>query len=692
MQKQQVSIGTICRRSLVAIVDLVFSVVAVADDRPFVLNEPPPADEPAGASFDICVYGGTSAGVIAAVAARRMGKTVVIVEPKRHVGGLTIGGLGQTDVGRRRAVAGLARQFYRDVGTHYGVFEAWNFEPHVAAEVMEGYVRDRQIVVFPQRRIASVEKEAARIARIEIEDAAAEPTRPKRSIAAAEFIDCSYEGDLMARAGVAYTVGREANSVYGETKNGVQPGPRHQFPNGVSPYVEPGDPSSGLIYGVSPEPVAATGTGDKKVQAYCFRLCLSRDLANQIPIAMPERYDPARYELLRRWIAAARPSSLGQLLIVSGMPNRKTDINSLAGQSTDFHMANWRYPNADYAERTRIWKEHEDYTRGLVYFLGHDATVPEAIRREMLAYGWPKDEYQDNGGFTSELYVREARRMIGEYVMTEHDCLSHRAIGDGVAYGSYNMDSHHTQTAIVGGMVKNEGEVTVRLDRAYPISYRALTPKRTECVNLLSPVCLSASHIAYGSIRMEPVFMGLGQAAGMAAAMAIDAGSSVQEIDTLALVDRLRRDPYLDGRPADVYVAWDHEPDRVSWVGDWEVRVEQRWDSNERLLFVANPAPRQRVRFSVPVERAGRYDVLFYNPENRGALKSGRLRIVVKGGGEERISQFDPAAQQGANRSLFSVGQFDFDAGAVADIELVADGAGVAAQAMYVGLAAVKPQ
>ena len=539
------------------------------------------------------------------MAASRLGKTVVIVEPKRHVGGLTIGGLGQTDVGRRRAVAGLARQFYRDVGARYGVFEAWNFEPHVAAEVMDGYVRDRQISVLTQRRVASVEKEGPRIVRIEIEDALAAPARPNRWIEAAEFIDCSYEGDLMARAGVEYTVGREANSVYGETKNGVQQGSRHQFPDGVSPYVTPGNPASGLVYGVSAEPLAATGTGDKKVQAYCFRLCLSRDPANQIPIARPDDYDPARYELSRRWIAAAKPTSLQRLLIVSGMPNGKTDINSLAGQSTDFHMANWRYPDADYAERARIWKEHEDYTRGLVYFLGHDDAVPESIRREMLAYGWPKDEYQDNGGFTTELYVRESRRMVGEYVMTEHDCLSRRSIGDGVAYGSYNMDSHHTQTAIVAGMVKNEGEVTVHLDQAYPISYRALTPKQAQCVNLLSPVCLSASHIAYGSIRMEPVFMALGQAAGMAAAMAIDSHVSVQEIDPLALVDRLRRDPYLDGRPADVSVAWDHEPDRVSWVGDWEVRVEQRWDSNERFLFAASPAARQRVRFSPPIERAG---------------------------------------------------------------------------------------
>ena len=571
--KQQVNLRTHRRQWIIALIALAlcggaFGAQCWRRIHPAPSQPPPQTAEPAGTRYDICVYGGTSAGVTAAVAASRLGKTVVIVEPKRHVGGLTIGGLGQTDVGRRRAVAGLARQFYRDVGARYGVFEAWNFEPHVAAEMMEGYVRDRQATVLTQRRVVKVEKEGPRIVRIEIEDALPVPARPNRSIEAAEFIDCSYEGDLMARAGVEYTVGREANSVYGETKNGVQPGLRHQFPDGVSPYVTPGNPASGLIYGVSAEPLAATGTGDKKVQAYCFRLCLSRDPANQIPIARPDDYDPTRAT------SCVPLDCRGQADIAQTIADRerhaeRENRRQQPGRTVD------RFPHGQLARSrrrlrraARIWKEHEDYTRGLVYFLGHDDAVPELIRREMLAYGWPKDEYQDNGGFTTELYVREARRMVGEYVMTEHDCLSQRPIGDGVALGSYNMDSHHTQTAIVSGMVKNEGEVTVHLDQAYPISYRALTPKRAQCVNLLSPVCLSASHIAYGSIRMEPVFMALGQAAGMAAAMAIDSRVSVQEIDSLARSKRLRRDPYLDGRPADVSVAWDTSPIGVSWVGD----------------------------------------------------------------------------------------------------------------------------
>ena len=477
------------------------------------------AETPTTIDTDICIYGATSGGVIAAVAARRQGCSVVLVEPKRHVGGLTAGGLGETDIGRPMAVTGLARQFYRDAGRPYGAFEAWNFEPHVAEAQYDEYLARAQVTVLKRRRVAAVEKQGTQITAITIESsepgAAEEPQRIRAKI----FLDCTYEGDLMARAGVSYAVGREANSVYGETKDGVQPGPRHQFPDGVNPYIREGDPASGLIFGVLPEPLAPTGSGDKKVQAYCFRLCLTKDPANQIPITKPASYAPEKYELSRRLIRVGKPKSLSSLLIVSSMPNQKTDINSLAGQSTDFYGFNWRYPDGDYAERARIWQEHEEYTKGLVWFLANDDAVPEAIRNEMRAYGWPKDEYRDNGGFTHELYVREARRMVGEYVMTEQNCRSQRTVEDGIALASYNMDSHHVQTVIVNGMVKNEGEVTVHLDREYPVSYRAITPKHEECTNLLVPVCLSASHIAYGSIRMEPVFMSLGQAAGVAASI-----------------------------------------------------------------------------------------------------------------------------------------------------------------------------
>jgi hypothetical protein len=459
----------------------------------------------------------------------------------------------------------------------------------------------------------------------------------------------------------------------------------------VNPYVREGDPSSGLIFGVSPEPLAPTGTGDKKIQAYCFRLCLTKNPENQIPFTRPDSYNPATYELSRRLIRAGHPKSLNNLLIISGMPNQKTDINSLAGQSTDFHMANWGYPDGDYAERARIWKAHEEYTKGLVWFLATDEAVPENIRKEMRSYGWPKDEYKDNGGFTHELYVREARRMIGAYVMTEQNCRSQRTVDDGIAFASYNMDAHHCQTVIVNGMVKNEGEVTVHLDREYPVSYRSLTPKREECTNLLVPVCLSASHIAYGSIRMEPVFMSLGQAAGIAAGMAAKKDESVQGIDVAALRRTLETDPYLDGRPADVHAHWLRQAAEVEREGDWKEVAETAWASNEKFLRCEKPGPRQRLYFRPKVDRAGIYDVTFYNPVSSLPLKSGKVTVRIRHAEGEATVSYDPAAHSALNSRTFSFGEFPFKPGAAAEVDLIADGLDIPVQAMMISLIAKSP-
>jgi FAD dependent oxidoreductase len=666
---------------------------------------------------DVCIYGATSGGVTAAMAASRQHCAVILVEPKRHVGGLSAGGLGETDVGRPMAITGLARQFYRDLGRHYGVFEAWNFEPHAAEEQYLRYLENAHVRTLLQRRVSSVEKDGTRIQSITIE-----PTEPAagagvETIRAKVFIDCTYEGDLMARAGVSYAVGREANSVYGETKDGVEPGLRHQFPDGVNPYVREGDPSSGLIFGVSAEPLAPTGSGDKKVQAYCFRLCLTKNPENQIPFARPDSYDPAKYELSRRLIRANPPKSLNNLLIISGMPNQKTDINSLAGQSTDFYGANWAYPDGDYAGRARIWKEHEEYTKGLVWFLATDEAVPEPLRKEMSSYGWPKDEYKDNGGFTHELYVREARRMVGEYVMTEQNCRSQRTVDDGIAFASYNMDAHHCQTIIVNGMVKNEGEVTVHLDREYPVSYRSLTPKREECTNLLVPVCLSSSHIAYGSIRMEPVFMSLGQAAGMAAGMAAKSGKTVQAsrvafaplanvhseigirdgnadsgFDVKALRTLLESDPYMDGRPADVHCHWFRQAAEVEREGDWKEFAETAWASNEKFLRCEKPEARQRLHFRPKVDRAGSYDVTFYNPISTLPLKPGKVTVRIRHAEGAQTVTYDPAAHSTLNSRTFSLGQFPFKPGGNAEVELIADGLDIPVQAMMISLIAKSPE
>ncbi len=508
-------------------------------------------------TVDICVYGGTSAGVMAAVSAKRAGKTVLLVEPGRHLGGLSAGGLGATDIGNKFAVTGLARHFYRRIGAHYGHLEQWTFEPHVAESLFNTYLREASLTPLMGFRLQSVQKAGDRITSVVLEPSAGQPAKQtgNRTVRAKQFIDCSYEGDLMAKAGVSYSVGREANSQYGETWNGVQLLDKHQFPDGVDPYRVPGKPESGLIWGVSTETLTPNGTGDQKIQAYNYRMCLTDDPANRLPITRPARYDSTKYELLVRQIQRKTPNELTwNLMHFVPMPNRKTDINNCGGLSTDMIGANWRYPDADYAEREQIIREHEDYTKGFFYFIGHDPRVPKHLRDEMLQWGYPKDEYADNDHFSHQLYIREARRMVGEYVMTQANCEGKTTVTDGIGMAAYTMDSHNCQRLVVPdatgvAMVRNEGDVQVGGFPPYPISYRALVPKTGQVSNLLVPVCLSATHIAYGSIRMEPVFMVLGQTAGAAAAQAIDQNVAVQRLDVATPATHPAREPTTRRKP-----------------------------------------------------------------------------------------------------------------------------------------------
>ncbi len=508
------------------------------------------APAPRSLRVDLCIYGGTASGVIAAYAAARCGKSVLLIEPGPLIGGMTTGGLGQTDIGNKQAITGLSRQFYEKIGAHYGVPEKWTFEPHVALAVLQDYLRQGRITVWKQTQLLRVQKEGTVIKTLVLRSAG---NGPRRKVQARQFLDCSYEGDLLAKAGVSYALGREGNATYHETLNGYhlaayhkQSG-GHQFPDGVSPYKEPGNPSSGLLWGISSDPPAETGTADKRIQAYNFRICLTDSAENRIPITRPEGYDPARYELLVR-LFNAQPSmrKISQYFIWSRMPNRKTDINNRGGFSTDMIGMNYAWPEASYRDREKIFQAHMAYTKGLLYFLQTDPRVPAEIRTFIQAWGYPKDEYEAFGHFTPILYVREGRRMIGEYVMTEHNCRGDAKVNDGVGLAAYTMDSHNCQRIVVNGMVKNEGNVEVGGFKPYPIAYRALTPRRTECTNLLVPVCLSASHIAYGSIRMEPVFMVLGQSAALAAVMAMDRGVSVQEVPVDLLQRWLNEDPVLD--------------------------------------------------------------------------------------------------------------------------------------------------
>jgi hypothetical protein len=486
-------------------------------------------------TVDVCVYGGTSAGVIAAYKIASSGKTVILIEPGRNLGGLSSGGLGATDVGREEAIAGLALDFYLRLGKKYGLDDvAWHFEPKVAEEVFNDYIREAGIDVLFDFSVVNVIRQGTDIQTVTFRDY--EHGKDDLTVSAAVFIDCSYEGDLMALSGVSYTVGREPNSQYGETWNGVQISKDNQVPSGIDPYIIPGDSTSGLIWGVSRIPVGEPGSGDHKVQAYCYRLCMTTDPENMIPVTMPDNYNPAHYEVLRR-IIQQRDSMrwvqrIWQLYLrIIEMPNNKVDINNKGGFSLSMAGANWDYPEADYWHRKEIAKKIEDYNRGIIYFLGHDPDVPEHVREQMLQYGWPKDEFTDNNHFTHQLYVREARRMKGQHVMTEHHCMSREFADDGIVRGSYNMDSHNCDRHVINGMVANEGDVQIGLPGPYDISYKAILPLRNECTNLLVPVCLSASHIAYGSIRMEPVFMMLGEAAGLAASLAVDRGVSVSDLN-----------------------------------------------------------------------------------------------------------------------------------------------------------------
>ena len=560
---------------------------------------------------DVCVYGGTSSGVIAAYAVAKQGKKVLLVEPAYRLGGLSSGGLGMTDIGNKQVVKGLSLDFYRRVGQHYGALEQWIFEPSVAESIFKGYIERGQVEVLYGHRILEAAKQDTQLTSIKLENV--EKFCGRATVKAKVYIDCSYEGDLMARSGVSYTVGREPNSQYNENWNGVQMRQYHQFPDGVDPYVVEGDPESGLLWGISPEPLAEQGSGDSKVQAYNYRMCLTDVKENAIPITRPNDYDSTKYELLLRLIKAKGDNSIHSYLHFSHMPNRKTDINNNGGFSSDMIGMNHNYPEASYKEREKIIEAHRSYTFGLLWFLGHDERVPEKIRNEMLRWGLPKDEYVEYGHWTPQLYIREARRMVGEYVTTQANCDNRTTVEDGIGMAAYTMDSHNCQRVVIvkdgKAMVKNEGDVQIHGGLPYDISYRSITPKREECSNLLVPVCLSASHIAYGSIRMEPVFMLLGQSAAKAACLAIDGGVKVQEVDYRDIQRMYEVDPLLDGTAADIVI--DDTAIEVDEKSDWK-RIKAN-NGYGRSYFTLDPVRgERRLRFPFEVKESGKYKVYTY--------------------------------------------------------------------------------
>jgi hypothetical protein len=531
----------VLRIAIAVVVTFVAAAPSLAD-APQSAREPryyyslPKADPPRVFEADVCIYGATPAGVTAAIQCRRMGKTAVLVEFGRHVGGMTSSGLSKTDGGRH--AAGISREFYKVVGDA-------NFKPAAAEAQFRHMLDTAGVPLRLVERIKSVVKTGARITQIEMESG--------NRFQAKMFVDATYEGDLMAGAKVSYTVGREANATYHETLDGITSGntTAHNFRFPVDPYIVPGDSSSGLLQEISPEPRGAVGDADRRVQAYNFRMFLTK-AADRLPFPKPRDFDPSRYALLARYIAAGAG-------IADFMQPHEGDSNNEGGFSTDHIGASDAWPEADNATREKIYQDHVSYQQGLMWFVTHDPSVPAPMREKISAYGLSPTDFLETGGWPHQLYVREGRRMVSDYVMTEHNCRGQTVAEDSIGLAEYNMDSHHCQrfvsietdktTGRKRAIVRNEGDVEVPPAGPYPVAYRSIVPKAAECENLLVPVGLSCSHIAYGSIRMEPVFMVLGQSAGTAAAMAIDANEPVQKVDYAALRARLLADHQLLDSP-----------------------------------------------------------------------------------------------------------------------------------------------
>ncbi len=643
---------------------------------------------------DVVIYGGTSAGVSAAVQAARMHLRVILIEPSQHVGGLTTSGLGATDTGDKSVIGGLSREFYQRVKKHYDRTEAWNwespealtqerrgrpayepeadaiwvFEPKVAEEVLEKMLAEEGVQVIRGQRLNrtnGVEILRRRIMSIQMESG--------ETYKGAIFVDATYEGDLMAAAGVSYHVGREANEVYGETLNGVQKArnvKKHRFTVPVDPYVAPGEPQSGLLPGVHGDDPGTDGEGDHRVQAYCFRMCMSRVPENRVAFPKPEGYDEARYELLLRNFEAGDESLP---LSISPMPNGKTDTNNSGAFSTDNIGMNYTYPEATYEEREKIVQEHETYQKGLMWTLANHPRVPESIRQRMSQWGLAADEFTGNGNWPRELYIREARRMIGAYVTTELDCRRERVAEDSVGLGSYNMDSHNVQRYITPeGTVQNEGDIQVSPGGPYVISYRSIIPREEECRNLFVPAAVSSSHIAFGSIRMEPVFMILGQSCATAASIAIEEGYDVQEVP----YDTLREQLLAQGQVLDLPEGWTPkrilaakslpgiavDDEQAALVGAWDtsssvqpyVGEGYRHDSGDASAF-------KSATYTAALPTPGRYVVkMNYTPNgNRGS----QVPVTVQHRGGAETLKLDQRKNEGDSLGFVTLGTYEFEAG-----------------------------
>jgi len=598
--------------------------------------------------YDVVIYGGTSAGVSAAIQTKRMGKSVILIEPGKHLGGLTVSGLGATDSGDKSAIGGISREFYQRVRQHYtqdsawrqeaadqnGSFQQksdamWTFEPHVAERIFLDWLKSENVPYVLEEalnRETGVRKENGRIQSITMKSG--------KQFSGRRFIDATYEGDLFAAAGVSYTVGREANSQYGESLNGIQVGHsiHHQFVAPVDPYRVPGNPQSGLLPGIRPDIPGPDGAADDSLQAYNFRICMTDAEENRVPFNKPAGYDPLQHELLLRNFEAGDmrlPMSIGR------MPNRKTDLNNNFAVSTDWIGMNHNYADADDDARAQILKDHETYVRGFLWTLANHPRVPEEIRAKASRWGYSKDEFVNNNYFPFWCYIREARRMIGTYVQTEQDCRRIRICEDSVGLGSYNMDSHNCLRYVdATGHVRNEGDVQVSPRGAYAISYRALLPKQEECENLAVPVCISCTHIAYGSIRMEPVFMVLGQSAATACCLSLEGDQPLHAVSYSTLQQRLLADNQVldlkNRTPAIASIQLKDLPGIVvddadaQKVGEWSLSSSVPGFVGHGYLAASSKTENKcSVTYSLTVPETGRYALrMSYTPAGNRATNT----------------------------------------------------------------------
>ncbi len=660
-----------------------------------------PVDQPLAA--DVVVYGGTSGGVIAAVQAKKMGQSVIIVCPDKHLGGLSSGGLGWTDSGNKAVIGGLSREFYHRVWKHYSTGDAWKwqprseygnkgqgtaaidgeqrtmwiFEPHVAEKVFDDFVTDYKIPVHRDQwldRESGIKKRGDRIESIRMLSGL--------TVNGRFFIDATYEGDLMAAAGVDYHVGRESRDQYDEQWNGVQTGVLHHghhfgvLKEKISPYKVPGDPASGLLPRISPDPPGDFGAADRRIQAYCFRMCLTNDKKNRVPFPKPDGYDASQYELLLRVLNAGWREGFRKF---DPIPNHKTDTNNHGPFSTDNIGFNYDYPDGSYERRREIIREHEVYQQGLMYFLANDARVPDDVRAKFAEWGLAADEFTDNGNWPHQLYIREARRMVGAFVMTENELLKKRPTPQSIGMGSYTMDSHNVQRYVTPqGYVQNEGDIGVGTRGPYQIALGSVMPKKKQCTNLVVPVCVSSSHIAFGSIRMEPVFMILGQSSATVASMALEKNIAVQDVNYDELRKRLLQDGQVlehaytytgksgvdpaklkgivvDNSKAKLTGNWSGSTSAGKWVGREYCHDGNTSDGQSTAHFEAKLKP-------------GRYEVRLAYSHNPN--RASNVPVTVTHVGGEKTIVIDQRKIPAIDDLFVSLGEFEFSEASTAVVSI----------------------